>query len=86
MVSVIPNAVDSVVFRPGKQERNLEVVTVVIGSRLVYRKGIDLVVDVIPPICRKRFGQTSEVRVDFLVAGDGPKRILLEEMVERQGL
>ena len=86
MVSVIPNAVDSVVFRPGKQARSPEVVTVVIGSRLVYRKGIDLVVDVIPPICNKRFGRENEVRIDFLVAGDGPKRILLEEMVERHGL
>ena len=86
MVSVIPNAVDSVVFRPGKQEKLPGVVTVVIGSRLVYRKGIDLVVDVVPSICNKKFGRSNEVRVDFLVAGDGPKRILLEEMVERHGL
>ena len=86
MVSVIPNAVDSVVFRPGKQEKLPDVVTVVIGSRLVYRKGIDLVVDVVPSICNKKFGRSNEVRVDFLVAGDGPKRILLEEMVERHGL
>ena len=86
LVSVIPNAVDSVVFRPGKLERSPDVVTVVIGSRLVYRKGIDLVVDVVPSICCQRFGQQGEVRVDFLVAGDGPKRILLEEMVEKHGL
>ena len=40
-MSVIPNAVDSAVFRPvddgNKQMSNT--VTIVIGSRLVYRKG-----------------------------------------------
>ena len=86
-VSVIPNAVDSVMFQPCKVALPCgEVVTVVIGSRLVYRKGIDLVVETIPRVCARRFGGQGEVRVDFLVVGDGPKRILLEEMVERQGL
>merc|ERR1711872_7382 len=47
--------------------------------------GVDLVVEVVPSICRKKFGG-GKVRVDFLVAGDGPKRILLEEMVEKHGL
>jgi len=86
-VSVIPNAVDSVVFRPNKTPRDCsQVVVVVVGSRLVYRKGIDLVVDVVPRLCRMRFGFKDSVRVDFLVAGDGPKRIDLEEMVEKHGL
>lgn len=86
-VSVIPNAVDSVMFRPAKVAREVgERVVVVIGSRLVYRKGIDLVVEVVPHLAAMRFGARREVRVDFLVAGDGPKRILLEEMVERRGL
>jgi len=85
-VSVIPNAVDSVAFRPPKvAKKNTKGVTVVLGSRLVYRKGVDLVVDVVPAICRKKFGR-GRVRVDFIVAGDGPKRILLEEMIEKHSL
>ena len=86
-VSVIPNAVDSVMFRPGKaRSAGGGVVTLVIGSRLVYRKGIDLVVQVLPRLCSQRFGKKGDVRVDVLVCGDGPKRILLEEMVEQHDL
>jgi len=85
-VSVIPNAVDSVAFRPQKVMKvNRNVVTVVLGSRLVYRKGVDLVVEVVPRICKKKFGD-GRVRVDFIIAGDGPKRILLEEMIEKYSL
>ena len=32
-----------------------DVVTKVNGSRLVYRKGVDLVVKIIPIICKKKF-------------------------------
>lgn len=49
-------------------------------SRLVYRKGIDLAVKVIPRVCR-RFKH-----VRFIIGGDGDKRILLEEMRERHQL
>jgi len=88
-VSVIPNAVDSAVFRPvssAAPSSPRDTVTVVIGSRLVYRKGIDLVAEAVPRICGKRFGKRRRARVDFIVAGDGPKRILLEEMIEKYGL
>ena len=88
-VSVIPNAVDSVAFRPEQRRRVIrDVVTVVIGSRLVYRKGVDLVVKIIPRICRTKFVSEDgrKVRVNFVIAGDGPKRILLEEMIERHRL
>ncbi len=50
---------------------------IVILSRLVYRKGIDLVVEVIPKIC-ERFPN-----VHFIIGGDGPKRLLIEEMREK---
>jgi len=89
LVSVIPNAVDSAAFRPAEVRRVIsDTVVVVLGSRLVYRKGIDLVVNVIPKICRRKFVKKdrSVVRVEFIIAGDGPKRILLEEMIEREGL
>jgi len=97
-VSVIPNAVDCKLFRPDYQraspsqqaEAGQKVggnrVVVVIGSRLVYRKGIDLVAAVIPSICRKKFVSTNSGReflVNFLIGGDGPKRLLLEETVEQ---
>jgi phosphatidylinositol glycan class A protein len=52
----------------------------VVISRLVYRKGVDLLVDVIPEVCR-RFPD-----VHWLIGGDGPKRLDLEEMRERHQL
>lgn len=57
-------------------------VTVVIVSRLVYRKGIDLLVGIISKI-----SQMPEMRhVNFLVGGDGPKRGLLEEIREKNNM
>lgn len=43
-------------------------VTIVVVSRLVYRKGLDLTAQIIGDICSK-FEE-----VQFLIAGDGPKR------------
>ncbi|KAJ1673023.1 Phosphatidylinositol N-acetylglucosaminyltransferase GPI3 subunit, partial [Spiromyces aspiralis] len=54
--------------------------TIVVLSRLVYRKGIDLLVPAIPRICQ----QCPNVR--FLIGGDGPKRIDLEQMREKYQL
>ena len=88
-VSVIPNAVDSVAFRPEPERKVIgNTVTIVIGSRLVYRKGVDLVVKIIPKICRRKFHGSDgrKIKVNFVIAGDGPKRILLEEMIERHRL
>ena len=79
-VSVIPNAVDTTLFTPNAAARVPGRVTVVAITRLVYRKGVDLMVDVIPEICKKHSN------VNFIIGGDGPKRINLEEMVERHQL
>ncbi len=49
-------------------------------SRLVYRKGIDLLFEVIPEICKKF------PNVHFVIGGDGPKRLGLEEMREKHQL
>ena len=49
-------------------------------SRLVYRKGVDLLAGVIPIICHKY------CNIRFLIGGDGPKRIVIEEVVERHQL
>lgn len=53
IVSVIPNAVDPTEFTPNPDIRDPSRVTIVVMSRLVYRKGIDLLIDVIPEICRR---------------------------------
>jgi phosphatidylinositol glycan class A protein len=78
IVSTIPNAVDPSKFLPDPSARpSGGRVNVVMLSRLVYRKGIDLVINVIPTICA-RFPH-----VHFIIGGDGPKKLLLEEMRER---
>ena len=76
-VSVIPNAVDTTLFMPDTAKRNDNFITIVIVSRLVYRKGVDLLARIIPDIC-SRYDN-----VQFLIAGDGPKRWLIEEVRER---
>ena len=86
-VYVIPNAVDADVFLPDfkrKSPRKDGIIVVAIGSRLVLRKGIDLIAAIIPRICKRKF--SKDCRVDFLIGGDGPKRIILEEMIERNSL
>jgi phosphatidylinositol glycan class A protein len=50
---VVPNAVDATEFTPNPSLRDPDKVTIVVMSRLVYRKGIDLLIDVIPEICRR---------------------------------
>eukprot|EP01041_Mallomonas_annulata_P007067 gene7067-14379_t len=76
-VSTIPNAVDPSKFTPDTSRRYpTNTINVVMLSRLVYRKGIDLVARVIPLICEKF------PNVYFIIGGDGPKKLLLEEMRE----
>eukprot|EP01103_Thecamoeba_quadrilineata_P002605 TRINITY_DN1252_c0_g1_i2.p1 TRINITY_DN1252_c0_g1~~TRINITY_DN1252_c0_g1_i2.p1 ORF type:complete len:240 (+),score=51.50 TRINITY_DN1252_c0_g1_i2:163-882(+) len=52
-VSVIPNAVDYTKFTPDPSARSTDRITIVVMSRLVYRKGIDLLIDAIPEVCRR---------------------------------
>jgi phosphatidylinositol N-acetylglucosaminyltransferase subunit A len=80
LVSTIPNAVDSTKFVPDPSHREQHKINVVMLSRLVHRKGIDLAVKVIPAVCSKF------QNVHFIVGGDGPKKILLEEMREKYQL
>lgn len=85
MLSTIPNAVDPDKFTPDPSQRRRGDgedgrINVVIVSRLVYRKGIDLVAKVIPVICARY------PRVHFIVGGDGNKKLLLEEMREKHQL
>ncbi|CAH1758094.1 9205_t:CDS:10 [Entrophospora sp. SA101] len=90
MVSVIPNAVLASQFKPdpGAQDPNF-------SNRLVYRKGMDLLVAVIPRICQKHPKVRFIIGNVYLISkiiiikfknkkgGDGPKRVDLEQMREK---
>ncbi|KAK4604653.1 hypothetical protein RGQ29_012927 [Quercus rubra] len=79
-VYVIPNAVDTAMFKPAAERPSGDEIVIVVISRLVYRKGVDLLVEVIPEICH------MYPNVRFIVGGDGPKRVRLEEMREKHSL
>jgi len=79
-VSVIPNAVDPSRFTPDPSQQGRDRIKVVVVSRLVYRKGVDLLIGIIPTICRHL------KNVDFIIGGDGSKMLALQEMVEREYL
>jgi phosphatidylinositol N-acetylglucosaminyltransferase subunit A len=53
---------------------------IIVLSRLVYRKGMDLLAEILPKICSKHHD------IEFLIGGDGPKRLLLDEVCERHAL
>ncbi|XLU59387.1 hypothetical protein S245_018596 [Arachis hypogaea] len=79
-VFVIPNVVDTAMFKPAVVQPSRSEIVIVVISRLVYRKGADLLVEVIPDVCR------LHPNVRFIVGGDGPKRVWLEEMREKHSL
>ncbi|KAK7310709.1 hypothetical protein RJT34_08381 [Clitoria ternatea] len=79
-VFVVPNAVDTAMFKPAADRPSRSEIVIVVISRLVYRKGIDLLVEVIPEVCR------LHPNVHFIIGGDGPKRVRLEEMREKHSL
>lgn len=80
-VSVIPNAVNTLQFTPNPINRkfNDQRINIVVVSRLVYRKGIDLLSGIIP-----KFKNRNDI--NFIIAGDGPKRELLEEIREKNNM
>ncbi|XRB08386.1 phosphatidylinositol N-acetylglucosaminyltransferase subunit A [Pycnococcus provasolii] len=81
-VFVVPNAVDATRFTPPASNEPAQegIITVVVVSRLVYRKGADLLRYVIPIVCARH------ARVRFIIAGDGDKRPSLEQAVRAHGL
>uniref|UniRef100_A0A8C5LT69 phosphatidylinositol N-acetylglucosaminyltransferase n=1 Tax=Leptobrachium leishanense TaxID=445787 RepID=A0A8C5LT69_9ANUR len=80
IVSVIPNAVDPTDFTPDPHRAKENKITIVVVSRLVYRKGIDLLGGIIPEMCQKY------PDLHFIIGGEGPKRIIIEEVRERYQL
>ncbi|PUZ70713.1 hypothetical protein GQ55_2G256200 [Panicum hallii var. hallii] len=77
---MVPNAVDTAMFTPSPESLSCDEIVIVVISKLVYRKGADLLVEVIPEVCR------LFPKVRFIIGGDGPKRVLLEEMREKFSL
>ncbi|KAK0449676.1 glycosyltransferase family 4 protein [Desarmillaria tabescens] len=78
-VYVIPNALVPGNFQPGPP-KSRDTVTIVVLSRLAYRKGIDFLVAAAPRICN------AFPNVRFVVGGDGPKLIDLLKMREKHNL
>lgn len=79
-VSVIPNAVVLKDFRPDnsiRRKKSTDDITIVVITRLFPNKGANLLTAIIPKICQ----QKSNVR--FLIGGDGPKFLDLEQMREK---
>ncbi|KAI0674567.1 transferase [Trametes maxima] len=76
-VHVIPSALVADQFKPAPALPSGDIITIVVIARLVYRKGIDLLVATAPRICA-RFPN-----VRFLIGGDGPKMIDLLQMREK---
>ena len=85
-IDVIPNAVDPSKFTPapetdiGDNQTDKGRIKIIVVSRLVYRKGVDLLVDIISKCCKLL------PNVDFIIGGDGNKLLNLQEMVERERL
>ncbi|KAK4047029.1 Phosphatidylinositol N-acetylglucosaminyltransferase GPI3 subunit [Microbotryomycetes sp. JL221] len=78
IVHVIPNAVVASHFRPPDPPQPVpETITIVCITRLVYRKGIDLLIAALPKIC----AQNTNVRI--LIGGDGPKIVELDQMRDK---
>ncbi|KWU41363.1 transferase [Rhodotorula sp. JG-1b] len=78
IVHVIPNAVVASQFRPAEPVPPVpDILTIVCIQRLVYRKGIDLLIAALPKVCALH----PDVR--FLIGGDGPKIVELDQMRDK---
>ncbi|KAJ5070951.1 n-acetylglucosaminyl-phosphatidylinositol biosynthetic protein [Anaeramoeba ignava] len=79
-VSVIPNAIDASQFTPDPSKKTPGEITIVVMSRHTYRKGVDLLIQLIPIVCKK------VPNAKFVIGGDGPNRVNIEEMREKYNL
>jgi phosphatidylinositol N-acetylglucosaminyltransferase subunit A len=77
----IPNAVDTNKFQPNPSLRfPLNTINIVIISRLAHKKGIDLLVDIIPEVLERH------PNAYFIIRGFGEKYELLEQLVHKYNL
>eukprot|EP00041_Stephanoeca_diplocostata_P011294 m.183760 g.183760 ORF g.183760 m.183760 type:complete len:465 (+) comp18487_c0_seq4:111-1505(+) len=83
LVNVIPNAIDANQFQPNISVRNAEPenrINIIVISRLVYRKGVDILIRLIPLLC------LGDSRVHFIIGGDGVRRVEVDEICEKHAL
>lgn len=88
MTFTIPNAVDSVRFTPDPSIREAEIrksgnpdqINIVFISRLEYRKGVDLLLEIIPKVL------AQFENVNFIIGGDGSGMGELKALVEKHNL
>eukprot|EP01013_Petalomonas_cantuscygni_P032647 TRINITY_DN59272_c0_g1_i1.p1 TRINITY_DN59272_c0_g1~~TRINITY_DN59272_c0_g1_i1.p1 ORF type:complete len:470 (-),score=88.88 TRINITY_DN59272_c0_g1_i1:23-1432(-) len=85
IVSVIPNATDTSRFTPRPDFKyrtwaSVASVTIVVLTRLTYRKGVDLLCAVVPELCARH----PDLKV--IIGGDGPRRQQIVDMCERHSL
>lgn len=78
-IHVIPNAIVSDIFRP-QEEKRARGKVVVVASRLVFRKGIDLLIDAIPLIC------LGDPQARIIIIGGGPMKEGIEQVLEQYEL
>ncbi|KAF7679669.1 Phosphatidylinositol N-acetylglucosaminyltransferase subunit A [Astathelohania contejeani] len=79
LIHVIPNAVEKNKFACNKKKTNGNI-TIIVASRLVYRKGIDILVEALPRICM------LDKRIKMIIGGDGPKRDEIEQVIDEYNL
>ena len=77
--SVIPNAIDHHFYKRwddiyAKKDRSI--IKIIVLTRMTWRKGISLLLEVLPIICKKY------QNVRFLICGDGPMKPLLEKLAK----
>ncbi|XP_953394.1 glycosyl transferase, putative [Theileria annulata] len=79
-ISVVPNALESDDFKCNEEPLLKDKIVIVYISRLCERKGIDLLTQVVPIVCKKHDN------VDFIIGGGGPKLSMLRGMVDKHYL
>ncbi|ADM12279.2 GPI-anchor biosynthesis protein [Encephalitozoon intestinalis ATCC 50506] len=78
-IHVIPNGIVSDIFYPREKKQSDERI-VVVASRLMFRKGIDLLIGAIPLICK------GDPEVRIIIVGDGPMKEGIEQVLDENEL
>ncbi|UKK02922.2 glycosyl transferase [Theileria orientalis] len=76
-ISVIPNGLESKDFVCNPEQLLLDKIVIVYICRLCERKGIDLVVQIIPMVCQKH------KNVKFIIGGGGTRIAMVRSMVDK---
>ena len=80
-ISVIENGVDMNFFSPSHQKKDSDTVKILFVSRLIERKGLQLIIPLLQNIQKKVWQQCNN-NIELVIVGDGPYRSQLEELVD----